>query len=77
MSLGDPIDLSVGVRMIAKTGAAVSAGDALLEIRYGSEEKLEDALPFFEKAFSVEETAMNSPHCGEGKKRSFVLGTIR
>ncbi len=77
MSLGEPIDLSVGARMLVKTGTAVSAEDALLEIRYGSKDKLKESLPFFEKAFSVEETTLNSPRQGEEKKRSFVLGTIR
>lgn len=77
MSLGEPIDLSVGARMLVKTGAAVSAGKNLLEIRYGSEEKLKESLPFFEKAFTVEETPLNSVRQGEEKKRSFVLGTIR
>lgn len=77
MSLGEPIDLSVGARMLVKTGTAVSAEDALLEIRYGSKDKLQESLPFFEKAFSVEETTLNSPRQGEEKKRSFVLGTIR
>lgn len=77
MSLGEPIDLSVGARMLVKTGAAVSAGESLLEIRYGSEEKLKESLPFFEKAFTVEETPLNFPRQGEEKKRSFVLGTIR
>jgi hypothetical protein len=63
--------------MLVKTGTAVSAEDALLEIRYGSKDKLKESLPFFEKAFSVEETTLNSPRQGEEKKRSFVLGTIR
>jgi pyrimidine-nucleoside phosphorylase len=77
MSLGEPISLSVGVRLLAKKGMAVSAGDPLLEIRYDSAEKLKESLLFFEKAFFMEERAENSSRSGEEKKRSFVLGTIR
>jgi len=75
MALGEPIDLSVGARMAVKKGAAVSAGDTLLEIRYGCEEKLKASLPFFEKAFLVEEIVSASPP-GEEMKRSLVLGTV-
>lgn len=75
MALGEPIDLSVGARMAVKKGAAVSAGDTLLEIRYGCEEKLKASLPFFEKAFLVEEIVSTSPP-GEEMKRSLVLGTV-
>ena len=77
MTLGEPIDLSVGALMLVKTGADVSAGDALLEIRSSCQDKLKASLPFFEKAFFVEKTTLDSPRKGEEMKRSFVLGTIR
>jgi pyrimidine-nucleoside phosphorylase len=61
MTLGEPIDLSVGALMLVKTGADVSAGDALLEIRSSCQDKLKASIPFFEKAFFVEKTTLALP----------------
>ena len=76
MELGEPIDLAVGVRLLAKRGCCVKAGAPLLEIRYTNGEKLESALPYFEKAFSVADTNCDSSRNGEEGKRSFVLGKV-
>ncbi|MGI6252601.1 MAG: thymidine phosphorylase [Aminivibrio sp.] len=74
MSLDEEIDLSVGVRLLAKTGDPAEAGEPLLEVRYGDEGRLSDSLPFFEKAFTVEEDSGSGP---KDRKRGFILGTIQ
>ncbi len=49
---GDPIDPAVGVRLLKKTGDAVEAGEAVMEIHANDPAKYEAAEPFFEKAFT-------------------------
>lgn len=76
MELGESIDLAVGVKLLVKMGCCVKAGTPLLEVRYTNGEKLENSLPYFEKAFSVEDTNCDSSRNGEEGKRSFVLGKV-
>ena len=71
-SLAESIDLSVGVCLCRKNGDGAHGGDPLLEIRYSSEEKLREALPYLERAFLLSD--------GTGIKReperSIILETI-
>ena len=69
MSLGEPIDLSAAARILARKGMEVREGDPLLEIRFNDENKLNDAMPFFEAAFSLGDEAVG--------QRRLLLGTIR
>lgn len=72
MALGDSIDLTVGARLLKKTGSRVSRGDPLIEILYNDEDKLSASLPFFESAFTVSGPA--SPRsAGPGK---LILGRV-
>ncbi|OPZ41111.1 MAG: Pyrimidine-nucleoside phosphorylase [Synergistetes bacterium ADurb.BinA166] len=72
MALGDSIDLTVGARLLKKTGSRVSSGDPLIEILYNDEDKLSASLPFFESAFIVSGPA--SPQAaGPGK---LILGRV-
>lgn len=75
MSLDEEIDLSVAVRLQAKEGAPVEEGDPLLEIRYTDKTRLKDALPFFEKAFSIRQEPMAKP--GKNEKRGFILEVVQ
>jgi pyrimidine-nucleoside phosphorylase len=52
----DEIDPGVGIMIPATVGDAVSAGDAVLRVRYRSKEKLEDALPLLMEAVRVGES---------------------
>ncbi len=72
MSLGESIDLSVGVRILKKIGDPVRSGDALLEILYSDESKLADALPYFESAYAFDADGRPSDAPG----RRLVLGKI-
>ncbi len=71
-SLGESIDLSVAVRLCRKRGDRAQEGDPLLEIRYSSEEKLEEALPCFRRALLLS-SGSNEKSTAE---RSVVLETI-
>lgn len=72
MALGESIDLTVGARLLKKTGSRVSRGDPLIEILYNDEDKLSASLPFFEGSFTVSGPA--SPHvAGPGK---LILGRV-
>jgi len=72
MALGDSIDLTVGARLLKKTGSRVSRGDPLIEILYNDEDKLSASLPFFESAFTV--SGLASLHAaGPGK---LILGRV-
>ena len=73
MSLGDPIDLSVGVRILKKNGASAKQGEALLEILYSDDAKLADALPYFESAYTFGKA--NEP-AEETVQRRLILGKI-
>ena len=52
----DEIDPAVGIMIPATVGDAVSAGDAVLRVRYRSGKKLEDALPLLMEAVRVGES---------------------
>ncbi len=52
----DEIDPAVGIMIPATVGDAVRAGDAVLRVQYGSEERLEDALPLLMDAVRVGES---------------------
>ena len=71
-SLNEPIDLSVGVRLCRKRGEGAHRGDPLLEIRFSSEEKLQEALPYLMRTFLL---ADGLPEKKESE-RSIVLETI-
>lgn len=76
MSLGTPLDLSVGARIFVKTMTVVHAGDPLLEIRYNDDRKLNDALPYFERAFIVDQNKAMHSLCCETMRRSRILGEV-
>ncbi len=71
-SLDEVLDLSVGVRLCRKNGESAQKGEPLLEIRYSSEKKLQEALPWFSRAFVL------SGKCDKksSAERSIVLETI-
>ncbi|HRV97747.1 MAG TPA: hypothetical protein P5201_04105, partial [Aminobacteriaceae bacterium] len=73
MSLGEPIDLSVGVRILKKNGASAGRGEALLEILYSDEAKLADAMPFFESAYTFGKA---NEHSEDTAQRRLILGKI-
>ncbi len=67
MELGEPIDLAVGVRLLSEERLLRKAGAPFwrYDIRTA---KLESALPYFEKAFSVADTELISQNGEEGKR---------
>ncbi|MFA7621192.1 MAG: thymidine phosphorylase [Aminobacteriaceae bacterium] len=73
MSMEEEIDLSVGARLIRKKGASVEKGETVLEVVYSSEEKLADALPFFNSAFSFDREGAVATTTDE---RSIILGKV-
>jgi pyrimidine-nucleoside phosphorylase len=52
----DEIDPGVGIMIPATVGDAVRTGDAVLRVRYTSEDRLEDALPLLMEAVRVGES---------------------
>jgi len=52
----DEIDPGVGIMIPATVGDAVSAGDAVLRVRYRSDTRLEGALPLLTKAIRIGES---------------------
>ncbi len=53
----DPVDPSVGIRVLAKPGDGVSAGDGLLELHYADAARRDSAIALLAQAFSVGEAA--------------------
>ncbi|NLM71092.1 MAG: thymidine phosphorylase [Synergistaceae bacterium] len=72
MSIDEEIDLSVGVRLIRKKGDEAGRGEPVLEVRYSSEEKLAEALPFFDSAFVFERGGA----VAAAEERGVILGRV-
>lgn len=57
MKLDDKIDRAAAVRLKAKIGDAVKAGDTIIEIHYNDESKLNEALKYLHGCFDVSDAA--------------------
>ena len=60
-TIEDEIDLSVGVIIYKKISDFVEDSDILLEIHYNDEDKLKEALSFFEKAYEIKDENVCQP----------------
>ncbi|NGX33049.1 MAG: Pyrimidine-nucleoside phosphorylase [Candidatus Anoxychlamydiales bacterium] len=60
-TIEDEIDLSVGVIIYKKISDFVEDSDILLEIHYNDENKLKEALSFFENAYEIKDENVCSP----------------
>ncbi|NGX63239.1 MAG: Pyrimidine-nucleoside phosphorylase [Candidatus Anoxychlamydiales bacterium] len=60
-TIDDTIDFSVGTIIYKKIGDFVQIGDDLLEIHYNDENKLKNALSFFEDAYRFDENEVTKP----------------
>lgn len=53
----DSVDHAVGIIILAPVGTQVKEGDPILEIQYRNAIKLEQAMPLFEEAIRIDDTA--------------------
>lgn len=58
---GDPIDLSVGVKLSAKVGTALKAGDKLMDVLVHNQEQFEKVKPMLQSAYKFSEAKVVEP----------------
>ncbi len=60
-TLDSVIDPAVGVVLKKKIGDPVNTGETVMEIKYNEDQRLAEALSYFESSFSVVKNAVSSP----------------